>query len=103
MAASGTSEDFRTMLARMERDGHLRRIKKPIRPEYITALCGQAPAALMCDAVEGYDIPVVGGLFWTRGRIGSALGWRGGERGGRFGERVERVIEKKVVNTGCYE
>jgi len=61
MAASGTSEDFRTMIARMERDGHLRRIKKPIRPEYITALCGQAPAALMCDAVEGYDIPVVGG------------------------------------------
>src|SRR5690348_17547116 len=100
MAASGTSEDFRTMIARMERDGHLRRIKKPIRPEYITALCGQAPAALMCDAVEGYDIPVVGGLFWTRARTASALGWREGELGARFAASVARPIAPTIVNTG---
>lgn len=65
-AGAGANEDFRSMLVRMEREGHLHRVKKAIRPEYISALCGKAPNALLCEAVEGYDIPVVGGLYWTR-------------------------------------
>ena len=54
------NEDFRGMLARMEREGHLRRVTKTISPRHITALCGQAPSAVLCEAVEDYDIPVVG-------------------------------------------
>lgn len=57
------NEDFRGMLARMEREGHLRRVTKTISPRHITALCGQAPSAVLCEAVEDYDIPVVGGLY----------------------------------------
>ena len=44
-------EDFRGMLARMEREGHLRRVKKKISPRDITALCGQARAA-MCSVTD---------------------------------------------------
>ncbi|HET7848899.1 MAG TPA: UbiD family decarboxylase [Pseudolabrys sp.] len=85
------------MLARMERAGHLCRIKKPIRPEHITALCGKAPAAVICEAVEGYDIPVAGGLYWTRARMASALGWPEGELGARFAASVARPIAPEVV------
>ena len=67
------NEDFRGMLARMEREGHLRRVTKTISPRHITALCGQAPSAVLCEAVADYDIPVVGGLYWTRDRLASAL------------------------------
>jgi 2,5-furandicarboxylate decarboxylase 1 len=104
MADGGANEDFRTMLARMERDGHLRRVKKSIRPEHITALCGKAPTAIMCEAVAGYDIPVVGGLYWTRPRTASALGWREGELGARFAAGVSRPIAPETVSTGvCQE
>ena len=78
------NEDFRGMLARMEREGHLRRVTKTISPRHITALCGQAPSAVLCEAVEDYDIPVVGGLYWTRDRLASALDWPAGELGSRF-------------------
>src|SRR4029079_16374257 len=100
MADGGANEDFRAMLIRMECDGHLRRVKKMMRPEHITALCGKASGALMCEAVEGYDIPVVGGLYWTRARTASALGWREGELGPRFAASVANPIAPETVNTG---
>ncbi|HVY57889.1 MAG TPA: UbiD family decarboxylase [Xanthobacteraceae bacterium] len=104
MRAGRTSEDFRTMLARMERAGHLRRAKRVIRPEHITALCGKAPAAVLCETVEGYDIPVVGGLYWTRARLASALGWKESELGARFAAAVGRPIAPETVDTGaCQE
>lgn len=104
MADGGINEDFRTMLTRMERAGHLRRVKRTIRPEHITALCDKAPTAIMCEAVEGYEVPVVGGLYWTRPRTASALGWREGELGPRFAASVSRPIPPETVNTGvCQE
>src|SRR3954465_14537310 len=97
MAARGIeqdrrNEDFRGMLARMEREGHLRRVTKTISPRHITALCGQAPSAVLCEAVDGYDIPVAGGLYWTRDRLASALGWPAGELGSRFASAVGRPL-----------
>src|ERR1700739_32567 len=104
MRNGGAREDFRDMLTRIERDGPLRRVNKSIRPEHITALCGKAPAALMCESVEGYDIPVVGGLYWTRARTASALGWREGELGARFAASVARPIAPEAVSSGvCQE
>jgi 2,5-furandicarboxylate decarboxylase 1 len=97
-------EDFRGMLERMEREGHLQRVKKTISPRHITALCGQAPAALLCESAEGYDIPVVGGLYWTRARLASALGWPEGELGSRFARAVARPITPILVNDApCQE
>jgi 2,5-furandicarboxylate decarboxylase 1 len=92
------SEDFRGMLARMEREGHLRKVSKSISPRHITALCNQAPAAIWCQSVEDYDIPVVGGLYWTRARLASALGWPEGELGSRFARAVARPVSP-VIDT----
>jgi 2,5-furandicarboxylate decarboxylase 1 len=98
------NEDFRGMLARMEREGHLRRVTKTISPRHITALCGQAPSAILCEAVDGYDIPVAGGLYWTRDRLASALGWPAGELGSRFASAVGRPISPIFVNDApCQE
>jgi 2,5-furandicarboxylate decarboxylase 1 len=98
------SEDFRDMLARMERDGHLRRVAKTISPRHITALCGKASSALLCEAVDDYDIPVVGGLYWTRARTASALGWPEGELGARFAACAARPIAPELVNDApCQE
>ncbi len=98
------SEDFRGMLTRMESEGHLRRVTKSISPRHITALCGQAPAAILCQSVEDYDIPVVAGLYWTRARLASALGWPEGELGGRFARAAARPISPVVVTDApCQE
>jgi 2,5-furandicarboxylate decarboxylase 1 len=98
------SEDFRGMLTRMESEGYLRRVTKSISPRHITALCGQAPAAILCQSVEDYDIPVVAGLYWTRARLASALGWPEGELGGRFARAAARPISPVVVTDApCQE
>ena len=98
------SEDFRGMLTRMESEGHLRRVTKSISPRHITALCGQAPAAILCQSVEDYDIPVVAGLYWTRARLASALGWPEGELGGRFARAATRPISPMIVTDApCQE
>jgi 2,5-furandicarboxylate decarboxylase 1 len=97
-------EDFRSMLARMETAGHLRRVSKTIKPQHISALCAQAPAAILCEAVEDYDIPVVGGLFWTRARTASALGWPEGALGRRFAAGVARPLAPVMVTDApCQE
>jgi 2,5-furandicarboxylate decarboxylase 1 len=109
MAARGIeqdrrNEDFRGMLARMEREGHLRRVTKTISPRHITALCGQAPSAILCESVADYDIPVVGGLYWTRDRLASALAWPIGELGSRFASAVGRPLSPVFVNDApCQE
>ena len=98
------SEDFRGMLARMEREGHLRKVTKTISPRHITALCGQAPAAVLCQVVEDYGIAVVGGLYWTRARLASALGWPEGELGSRFARAVARPHAPVMVTEApCQE
>jgi len=98
------SEDFRGMLLRMEREGQLRQVARPISPRHIAALCSQAPAALLCRAVEDYDIPVVGGLFWTRARLASALGWPAAELGRRFARGVARPLPATLTTDApCQE
>ncbi len=99
-----SSEDFRTMLARMEAAGHLRRIHKPIKPQHISALCAQASAAILCEAVEGYDIPVVGGLFWTRARTAAALNWPESDLGKRFAAGAAKPLSPIIVTEApCQE
>jgi hypothetical protein len=46
------NKNYRGMLARMEREGHLWRGMKFIRPERITALCGKVPTALHQGSVR---------------------------------------------------
>ncbi len=95
---------FRTMLVDMETRGHLRHIMKTVKPQYVSALCQQATTALMFDDVEGYDIPMVGGLLWTRERTAAALGWPANSMGARFAQGVARPIAPiLVVDAPCQE
>lgn len=99
-----SGEDFRGMLARMEAAGHIRRVGKPIKPQHISALCHQAPAAVLCEAVEDYTTPVVAGLFWTRARTAAALNWPEGELGRRFAAAVARPQPPIIVDeASCQE
>jgi 2,5-furandicarboxylate decarboxylase 1 len=97
MSSATEGEDFRGMLRRMEQDGQLRRTAKPIAPQFISALCSKAPAAVLCERVDGYSIPVVGGLYWTRARLASALGWPETELAPRFAKAVGRPMPPRIV------
>jgi len=97
-------EDFREMLVRMEALGHLQKVKKKISPQFLTALFTAAPRALLCESVDDYGIPVVGGLFWTRSRIAAALGWPEAELAKRFAAGVAKPIKPIVVSdAACQE
>ena len=97
MSRATNTEDFRGMLARMEREGQLARVGKRISPRHITALASQAPTAILCEDVEGYVIPVAAGAYWTRQRMASALGWAPGELGRRFAACVGSPIKPVIV------
>lgn len=91
-------EDFRGMLARMQSEGHLRRTTRPISPRHLSALCDQAPTAVLCESVEDYDAPVVGGLYRTRARTASALGWPEAELGARFAKAIARPVPPVTIS-----
>lgn len=97
-------EDFRAMLLRMEKEGHLQKVKKKISPQFLTALFTSAPNALLCETIEGYDIPVVGGIFWTRNRIAAALGWPENDLATKFAAGVAKPIKPVVIEqAACQE
>jgi 2,5-furandicarboxylate decarboxylase 1 len=100
----GSSEDFRGMLRRMESEGCLRRTRKSISPQFVSALCAKSTTAVYCANVEGYSIPIVAGLYWSRKRLASALGWPEAELAKRFAEAVSRPIPPIVVKDApCQE
>ena len=104
MSPASHEEDFRGMLLRMEQDGQLRRTSKSISPQFISALCAKAPTAVFCERVDGYTIPSVGGLYWTRSRLASALGWPETELATRFAKAVSRPVAPQVVTDApCQE
>ena len=102
--AAADHATFRTMLAGMEEAGQLRRIAKAVKPQHVSALCQQASTALLFDSVEGYDVPIVGGLLWSRERTAAALGWPAMEMGARFARGVARPLAPILVaDAPCQE
>ena len=91
-------EDFRAMLARMEEAGHVRRITRVVKPQHTSTLIAQAPQALLFDHVEDYDMPIAGGLFWTRKRIAAALDWPEADMAARFAAGAGRPIPTEAVD-----
>jgi 2,5-furandicarboxylate decarboxylase 1 len=100
----GSGEDFRGMLRRMESEGCLRRTSKDISPQFVSALCAKSRTAVYCENVVGYSTPIVAGLYWTRPRLASALGWPEAELAKRFADAVSRPIAPiVVVDAPCQE
>jgi len=102
-------ESFRAMLSRIDRDGRLVRLAKQVDARHLSALVVKAERPVFFERVRGFDIPVVGGLFWSRARLAAALGWPEGELGTRFAAGVRNMIEpvlmdgapaREVVRTG---
>ena len=60
--------DMRGLVALLESEGQLRRITRPVEARYLNTLLAQADTALLMENVEGYSIPVVGGLVGSRQR-----------------------------------
>lgn len=97
-------EDFRGMLARLEAQGDLVRCQHPVDLRYVAAMWRKAEKILLFERVKGYDIPVVGGLFWNRHRTAACLNWPHRELGSRLLEGLQRPVEPVVVDEGpCQE
>ena len=91
---------FRDTLARLERAGALRRLRKDVDARHLSALIVKADLPLLFERVRGFDIPVAGGLFWNRKRLSAALGWPEGELGTRFAAGVTAMVEPRMVADG---
>ena len=70
---STPSEDFRGLLARLERAGVLRRIKREVDPRHFSTLLEQARGPLLFERVKGYDSPAVGNVAGNRRCITEGL------------------------------
>ena len=71
--------DLREFLAQLEQRGELRRIAVPVSPRLeMTEVCDRVlragGPALLFEKPAGHDIPVLGNLFGTVGRVAAAMG-----------------------------
>jgi 4-hydroxy-3-polyprenylbenzoate decarboxylase len=71
--------DLRDFLNQLEARGELKRIAVPVSPRLeMTEICTRTLArggpALLFERPQGYDVPVLGNLFGTVGRVAFALG-----------------------------
>jgi 2,5-furandicarboxylate decarboxylase 1 len=98
MADDAMAESFHAMLARLDADGRLWRLSKEVDARHLSALVVKAERPVLFEQVRGFDIPVVGGLFWSRDRLAASLGWPEGELGTRFATGVRNTIEPVLVD-----
>jgi len=71
-------QTFRSFIEKLESQGDLLRIRKPVKPEYelpalVSQLEKQAGKAYIFENIEGSEFPLVGGLYASAPRIGEAL------------------------------
>jgi 4-hydroxy-3-polyprenylbenzoate decarboxylase len=71
--------DLRDFLDQLEKRGELRRVSAPVSPRLeITEICDRTlhrgGPALLFENPAGYDIPVLGNLFGTPGRVALGMG-----------------------------
>lgn len=97
-------ETFRSMLTRLDKEGEILRLARDVDARHVSALIVQADKPVLFERVRGFDVPAVGGLFWTRKRLARALGWPENELGTRFLAGIGKTIEPVVVADGpCHE
>src|SRR5215475_2248650 len=92
-----TRPSFRDSLARLEAMGALHRLRKEVDARHLSALVVKADLPVLFERVRGFDLPVVGGLFWNRARLAAALGWPEGELGTRFAAGVGATVAPSTV------
>ena len=95
-------KDLRAFLQRIEASEKLIRIKKEIDPnqEISAAIIKAGPAAILCEKVKGYDIPVVANLFGDRKKIELALDLNTGHPIEEYLKRLEKLEPPRQVSNG---
>ncbi|MFQ5852652.1 MAG: UbiD family decarboxylase [Candidatus Binatia bacterium] len=101
--------DLREFIASLEDKRDLLRVKKPVNPKfeisaYIRKTSDRHGPAILFENVKGFDIPVLGGIFATRGRAFLALECDGLTYVNKFLSALERLVPPEPVPTGpCKE
>ena len=95
-------KDLRAFLQKIEASDKLIRIKKEIDPnqEISAAIIKAGPAAILCEKVKGYDIPVVANLFGDRKKIELALDLNTGHPIEEYLKRLEKLEPPRQVSNG---
>ena len=97
-------QDFRSFIAKLEKNGELLRIRKEVDARHISSLVAQAPKAVFFENVRGFDFPVVSGVIGTRKRVAIAMDCPENEIGKQFSKAIGNLIPPKIVKTGpCKE
>ena len=83
--------DLRDFLAQLEKRGELRRIASPVNPRLeMTEICDRtlrkAGPALLFENPTGFEMPVLGNLFGTPGRVALGMGQDGTDSLREIGE-----------------
>ncbi|MFQ6110993.1 MAG: UbiD family decarboxylase [Nitrospinota bacterium] len=100
------TEDIRSLLARMEESGDLKRIKEEVDPRHISPLVekNRKECAVLIEKVKGYDIPVLSGFMGTRKRLAISMGAPEAELGHFFMDRLnDRIPPVIVEDAPCQE
>lgn len=97
---------FRENLARLNNEGKLVRVKKPVSPEYEAAavMSELDGRAVIFEGVKGSSMPVAGGLCSSRDIIASSLGIQKEKILFTLAEAINKRKEPAVVEKGeCQE
>lgn len=102
--------DLRTFLAYLEESSLLRRVSRPIQREHEIAagvrfVSDHDGPAVLFENINGFDMPVVGGVFATQRLSLAAMGVETYQEGvARFGKGVKNPIPPiEVENAPCQE
>lgn len=95
-------KDLRAFLQKIEASDKLIRIKKEIDPnqEISAAIIKAETAAVLCEKVKGYDIPVVANLFGDREKIKLALALKTENPIEEYLKRLEKLESPRPVGDG---
>ena len=94
-------KDLRDFMALLESTGDLKRVREPVSPHLeMTALCDRVlraeGPALLFENVPGHNLPVLGNLFGTTGRVARAMGVEKLADLRRFGEVLAALKEPEA-------
>jgi 4-hydroxy-3-polyprenylbenzoate decarboxylase/2,5-furandicarboxylate decarboxylase 1 len=102
--------DLREFLARLEAEGQLRRVTRPVRTEFeiaagIRRMSDTKGPALLFENVVGHDMPVAGSLFADRAKALLALEVGSPKEGNeKFLRGLHNPIKPRLVESGpCQE
>jgi 2,5-furandicarboxylate decarboxylase 1 len=95
-------KDLREFIEKIEASDKLIRIKKEVDPnqEVSAVIIKAGPAAVLCEKVKGYNIPVAANLFGDKKKTEMAISLDGERTTEEFLKRVEKLQPPRLVGDG---